>query len=227
MSNVTDNLNALRAAIAAAEKKYGREPGSVRLIAVSKQKPAADIALAWRAGQREFGENYLQEAVAKIRELADLDIVWHFIGALQSNKTRDVAMHFDWVHSVDRYKIAERLAKQRAEDAIPLNICLQINLHDEPTKAGIHPGQAALLAEQIHALPRIRLRGLMAIPEPVEDFDAQRRAFGELTALRDSLNAAGHDLDTLSMGMSGDMEAAIAAGATHIRIGTAIFGARG
>ncbi|MCH4812993.1 YggS family pyridoxal phosphate-dependent enzyme [Vreelandella neptunia] len=207
----------------------GRAQDAATLLAVSKTKPAAMIRLAWQLGQREFGENYLQEALEKQTELADLEgIVWHFIGPLQSNKTRSVAEHFDWVHSVDRLKIAKRLSEQRPAHLAPLNICLQVNISREESKAGVLPEELEELAKEVAALPNMHLRGLMAIPAPAEGVDAQRQP---LAALREALNSLQSNLpnaplDTLSMGMSDDLEAAILEGATLVRLGTAIFGAR-
>ncbi len=207
----------------------GRAQDAATLLAVSKTKPAAMIRLAWKLGQREFGENYLQEALEKQTELADLEgIVWHFIGPLQSNKTRSVAEHFDWVHSVDRLKIAKRLSEQRPTHLAPLNICLQVNISREESKAGVLPEELEELAKEVAALPNLHLRGLMAIPAPAEGVDAQRQPLAALrealTALQSSLPNA--PLDTLSMGMSDDLEAAVLEGATLVRLGTAIFGAR-
>lgn len=207
----------------------GRAKDAAKLLAVSKTKPAAMIRQAWQFGQREFGENYLQEALEKQTELADLDgIVWHFIGPLQSNKTRSVAEHFDWVHSVDRLKIAKRLSEQRPTHLAPLNICLQVNVSREESKAGVLPEGLEELAKQVATLPNLHLRGLMAIPAPAKGVDAQRKP---LAALRESLTALQRTLpdaplDTLSMGMSDDLEAAVLEGATLVRLGTAIFGAR-
>jgi len=183
---------------------------------------------AHAAGQRDFGENYVQEALAKIEALADLrsDIVWHLIGPLQSNKTREVAAHFDWVHSVDRLKLAQRLSDQRPPELAPLQVCLQVNISGEESKSGVAPAGAPGLARAVAALPRLKLRGLMAIPEPAQDFEAQRVPHRALRELMESLNAEGLGLDTLSMGMSADLEAAVAEGATLVRIGTAIFGER-
>lgn len=210
-------------------KDAGRAQDAAKLLAVSKTKPAAMIRQAWQLGQREFGENYLQEALEKQTELADLDaIVWHFIGPLQSNKTRSVAEHFDWVHSVDRLKIANRLSEQRPTHLAPLNICLQVNISHEDSKAGVLPEELEELAREVATLPNLCLRGLMAIPAPAEDVDAQRQPLAALreafTALQSSLPDA--PLDTLSMGMSDDLEAAVLEGATLVRLGTAIFGAR-
>jgi pyridoxal phosphate enzyme (YggS family) len=198
------------------------------LLAVSKTFPAEDVRAAFNAGQRAFGENYVQEAVAKIAGLADLrsEIEWHFIGPLQSNKTKVVSENFDWVHSVDRLKIAERLNEQRPDGSPRLNVCLQINVSGEDSKSGIAPDDALALAHQIAALPRLHLRGLMAIPEPAATLDEQRAPHRRLREIMDTLRANGLELDTLSMGMSADIEAAILEGATMVRIGTAIFGAR-
>lgn len=197
------------------------------LLAVSKTKPAAALREAYAAGLRDFGENYLQEALGKQQELADLPLSWHFIGPIQSNKTRAIAEHFAWVHSVDRLKIAQRLSEQRPAELPPLNICIQVNVSGEASKSGCTPADLPDLARAISALPRLQLRGLMAIPEPTEDRAAQEAAFAAVQALnnqlRDNLNLP---LDTLSMGMSHDLEAAIAQGATWVRIGTALFGAR-
>ena len=193
-----------------------RDPLSVRLLAVSKTFPASQVAEAFAAGQSAFGENYIQEAVEKITALAHLPLEWHCIGPIQSNKTRLVAEHFDWAHSVDRLKIAQRLSEQRPDNLAPLNICLQINIDGGPTKSGVAPEEALALAQAVSQLPRLRLRGIMTIPEPSEDF----------TALFDNLRQSGLALDTLSMGMSADLEAAIAEGSTMVRVGSAIFGGR-
>ncbi len=198
------------------------------LLAVSKTCPAVSVREAFDAGQRDFGENYVQEALAKIAALDDIraDLVWHLIGPLQSNKTREVAVKFDWVHSVDRLKLAQRLSEQRPDDLPPLQVCLQVNISGEASKSGVSPADAAALARAVAALPRLRLRGLMAIPEAAGDVESQRVPHRALHALLDALNADGLGLDTLSIGMSGDLEAAIAEGATWVRVGTAIFGAR-
>lgn len=206
-----------------------RAPNAAALLAVSKTKPAAMIRQAWQLGQREFGENYLQEALEKQAELADIEgLVWHFIGPLQSNKTRAVAEHFDWVHSVDRLKIAQRLNEQRPAHLAPLNICLQVNISHEDSKAGVLPEELEALARDVATLPNLRLRGLMAIPAPAETLAAQRQPMAALrealAALQSQLPEA--ELDTLSMGMSDDLEAAVLEGATLVRLGTAIFGAR-
>lgn len=199
----------------------------MRLLAVSKTWPASSVREAFAAGQRAFGENYAREAGDKAAALADLAIEWHFIGPLQSNKTRPVAEHSSWVHSIDRLKIAERLAAQRPSPMAPLQVCLQVNVSGEATKSGCEPGQALDLAMAIGELPRLQLRGLMAIPEPTADVALQRRRFGLLRKTLERINGeAGLDLDTLSMGMSGDLEAAIMEGSTLVRIGTAIFGER-
>lgn len=226
MTPISANLQAVHARIEAAARAAGRNPKDISLLAVSKTWPAGHVRDAAAAGQRAFGENYVQESVAKIAELAALGLEWHFIGPLQSNKTRPVAEHFDWVHSVERMKIAERLSEQRPAGVPPLNVCLQVNVSGEASKSGCAPEEAVALANAIAALPKLRLRGLMCIPEPVEDVEAQRRPFRQLRELYDQLRGDGLPLDTLSMGMSHDIEAAIAEGATMVRVGTAIFGER-
>ncbi len=228
MTDLAHHLAAVHRRIAAAAHTAGRDPRTITLLAVSKTFAAGDVRAAHAAGQCTFGENYVQEALAKVEELADLraELEWHFIGPLQSNKTRPVAEQFDWVHSVDRLKIAQRLAEQRPDHLAPLNVCLQVNASGEASKSGVPPDEAAALAHEIAALPRLRLRGLMAIPEPAESLDAQRAPHRRLRELFDTLRADGLELDTLSMGMSADLEAAILEGATIVRIGTAIFGAR-
>lgn len=219
-------LDALRARIRAAEVHYGRQPGSVALLAVSKTFPASAIAALHAQGQRCFGESYVQEALVKISELAPLDIEWHFIGRIQSNKTRAIAERFSWVHGLDRLAIAQRLNDQRPAAAAPLNVCIEINVDDESSKAGVALAALPELAHAIAGLPRLRLRGLMALPAPTADVGLQRAAFARAhTALAD-LRRQGLTLDTLSMGTSGDLEAAVAAGATIVRIGTALFGPR-
>lgn len=223
---IADNIQQIQQKIADYATKYQRNQQDIKLLAVSKTRPAEDIRQAWLAGQRDFGESYLQEAVEKIDQLQQLDICWHFIGAIQSNKTRDIASYFSWVHSVDRYKIAQRLSQQRDPQLPPLNICLQINISEEASKSGIELAQLATLADDIRQLPGLHLRGLMAIPAKAETFEQQRSIFRRLRQALTDLNARGHQLDTLSMGMTNDMEAAIAEGATIVRIGTAIFGAR-
>jgi len=223
MSTIADNILQVSSRIQAATAAAGRTENSVQLLAVSKTKPAEALREAYAAGLRDFGENYLQEALGKQLELADLPLIWHFIGPIQSNKTRAIAEHFDWVHSVDRLKIAQRLSEQRPADLPPLNICIQVNVSGEASKSGCTPADLPALAEAINALPRLKLRGLMAIPEPTEDRAEQDAAFAAVQRLQDSLNLP---LDTLSMGMSHDLESAIAQGATWVRIGTALFGAR-
>jgi pyridoxal phosphate enzyme (YggS family) len=219
-------LETVRARIAAAAARAGRDPAGIRLLAVSKQQPVESIAAAAAAGQREFGENYAQEGVDKVRALADLGLAWHFIGQLQSNKTREVAEHFRCVHTVDRERIAARLDAQRPHYAGPLEVLLQVRLADEPGKGGVDPADLPRLAEAVAGLPRLQLRGLMCVPPPATDEAAQRVPFRRLRELLEDLNRRGHRLDTLSMGMSDDLEAAIAEGATIVRIGTAIFGPR-
>ncbi|MES1943401.1 alanine racemase domain-containing protein [Salinisphaera sp. PC39] len=226
MSRPADNLERVRTRIIEAAHAAGRPPDGIRLVAVSKTRPADDIAAAAEAGQRDFGENYLQEALPKIEALRGRDLTWHFIGPIQSNKTRDIAAAFDWVHSVDRFKIARRLSDQRPDDLPPLEVCLQVNIDDQASKSGVAPADALELARAVAGFPRLRLRGLMAIPAPSEDPAAQRAPFAALRRLRDELNAAGLSLDTLSMGMTGDLEAAVAEGATIVRVGTAVFGER-
>ncbi|MGE6322378.1 YggS family pyridoxal phosphate-dependent enzyme [Pseudomonas oryzihabitans] len=223
MSTIAENSATVLERIAAASRTAGRDPATVGLLAVSKTKPAVALREAAGAGLRDFGENYLQEALDKQPALADLPLVWHFIGPIQSNKTRAIACHFDWVHSVDRLKIAQRLAEQRPPERGPLNICLQVNVSGEASKSGCHPDELPALAAAVSGLPNLRLRGLMAIPEPTEDPASQRAAFARLRTLSEALNLG---LDTLSMGMSQDLEAAIAEGATWVRVGTALFGAR-
>lgn len=226
MNPIAANLASLRQRIAVAAAAAGRHPASLRLVAVGKTQPLAAILAAADAGQRDFGENYLQEALAKIDAARARGLVWHFIGPIQSNKTRAIAEHFDWVHSVDRLKIARRLAEHRPPERAPLNICLQVNIDGEASKAGVTPNSAAALAAQIADLPGLRLRGLMALPAPADGLDAQRRPFAALRELRDAINTGDLDLDTLSMGMTDDLEAAVLEGATLLRVGTAIFGPR-
>ena len=226
MENVARKLAAVHARMEAAAERAGRDPGQIRLLAVSKTQPTEVLAAAWEAGQRDFGENYLQEALPKIGSLADRAAHWHFIGNLQSNKTREVAERFDWVHTVDRESIAKRLSDQRPAELPPLHLCLQVNVSGEGSKGGVAPERLPALAEAVAALPRVRLRGLMAIPAPARDLEAQRAPHRQLRELLEQLNARGLGMDTLSMGMSDDLEAAILEGATLVRIGTAIFGAR-
>ena len=226
MSGLSGRLQNLVTRIARAASDAGRDPAGIRLLAVSKTWPAESVREAAAAGQHAFGENYVQEGVAKVEALADLGLEWHFIGPLQSNKTRPVAEHFDWVHSIERLKIAERLSQQRPAGMPPINVCLQVNVSGEDTKSGCTIAEAPALAHAIAALPNLRLRGLMCIPEPTDDVETQRRPFRELRLLAERLQAEGLKLDTLSMGMSHDIEAAIAEGATMVRVGTAIFGER-
>ena len=226
MTTIASNMQAVRAAIAGAAIACGRAPQNIELLAVSKTFPAEAVREAYQAGQRRFGENYLQEGVDKIAALRDLQIEWHFIGPIQSNKTRPIAEHFDWVHGIERLKIAERLSEQRPSGLPPLQVCLQVNVGGEASKSGVSPEQAEELARGIAALPRLRLRGLMAIPAPTDDVAEQRAAFAQLRALFERLNQQGLQLDTLSIGMSHDFPAAIAEGATVVRVGTAIFGNR-
>jgi pyridoxal phosphate enzyme (YggS family) len=223
MSTIAENIAKVRERIREAAQALQRDPAAVGLLAVSKTKPAQAIREAHAAGQIDFGENYLQEALSKQAELTDLPLIWHFIGPIQSNKTRQIAEHFDWVHSVDRLKIAQRLSEQRPEHLPPLNICLQVNVSGEASKSGCTPEELPALAQAVTQLPRLRLRGLMTIPEPSDDPQAQREPLARLRRLRDALPG---NLDTLSMGMSQDLEAAVAEGATWVRIGTALFGAR-
>jgi pyridoxal phosphate enzyme (YggS family) len=224
--NVATRWQTVLTRIHAAEQCFQRPVNSVQLLAASKTQPATAIAALATVGQRRFGENYLQEALDKMAELKALDLEWHFIGPIQTNKTRGIAEHFAWVHSVDRLKIAERLNAQRPDGLPPLNICLEVDLDQEPSKHGFDEAEVAEVARAVAALPRLRLRGLMAIPAPASDFDRQRQPFARLRELRDGLNAGGLTLDTLSMGMSDDLEAAIAEGATLVRVGTALFGPR-
>jgi PLP dependent protein len=228
MSDLTHHLEAVQQRIAQAAQAAGRDAHSVELLAVSKTFPADDVRAVHAAGQRAFGENYVQEALNKIEELADLrgSLEWHFIGPLQSNKTRPVAEHFDWVHSVDRLKIAQRLSEQRPDHLPPLNVCLQVNISGEASKSGLSIPEAVEVAQAVAALPKLNLRGLMSIPEPAGDLEAQRAPHRQLRELFERLRNDGLELDTLSMGMSSDLEAAVLEGATIVRVGTAIFGAR-
>ena len=226
MTTIPGNLQHVRARIATACQRAGRGVEEVTLLAVSKTFGADAVRAAAAAGQRAFGENYIQEGVEKIAALRDLGLMWHCIGPIQSNKTRLVAEHFDWVHTVDRLKIAERLSAQRPADRPPLNVCIQVNIDGGANKSGVAPGEALALARAVAALPQLKLRGLMSIPEIAPDFEAARAVHASAKALFDQLNADGLGLDTLSMGMSDDLEAAIAAGSTMVRIGTSIFGSR-
>jgi hypothetical protein len=226
MTAILSNLQAVRRAVTEAATKAGRPADAVRLLAVSKTFPAAAVREAYRAGQTAFGENYLQEALDKIGALRELPLEWHFIGPIQSNKTRAIAEHFDWVHGVDRLKVAERLSAQRPASLPPLNICLQVNVSGEASKSGVTPDDVAQLASEVVRLPRLQLRGLMAIPAPTDDPVRQRAPFARMRELFAALKAQGMQLDTLSMGMSHDFAVAIQEGATIVRVGTAIFGAR-
>ena len=232
MHKIDDQLAKVTARIHQAATAAGRNPQTVQLIAVSKTQPAQALAKAYACGQRAFGENYVQEALDKQIALQTMPEVewqaleWHFIGPIQSNKTRPIAEHFAWVHSVDRLKIAQRLSDQRPPELPPLNICVQVNIDDETTKSGVSVAELPALVAAINSLPRLQLRGLMAIPAATNNPAQQRAAFAKLRSACDDLNAQGYNLDCLSMGMSGDMEAAIAEGATFVRVGTDIFGAR-
>jgi pyridoxal phosphate enzyme (YggS family) len=226
MATIEANLQAVRERIASAARACGRDAGDITLLAVSKTFGAAAVAAAHRCGQHAFGENYVQEALEKIAALGRSALEWHFIGPLQSNKTRALAENFAWVHSVDRAKIAERLAAARPLELAPLQVCIQVNIGGENTKSGVSPGDVTALAHAISALPRLKLRGLMAIPPASDDVRVQRHHFAALREVKERVDAAGFTLDTLSMGMSADLEAAIAEGATIVRIGTAIFGER-
>ncbi len=226
MIRVTENLALIRDLLAKAAADAGRDPASVKLLAVSKRQPVSAIYDAAAAGQIDFGENQVIEGLEKIKIVANDSLKWHFIGHLQTNKTKAVAQHFDWVHSVDRLKTAERLSRQRPSSLDDLNICLQINVDDETSKSGIAVADAADLARRVMDLPRIRLRGLMCLPAIRDDFESQREPFARLRRLADQLRASGIPTDTLSMGMSGDYRAAIFEGATIVRIGTAVFGPR-
>jgi hypothetical protein len=226
MSPIAANLQAVKQRIGAAARAAGRSADSVQLVAVSKTFPPEAVREAAGAGQRDFGENYVQEGIEKIQALEDLNLVWHYIGPIQSNKTRAIAAHFDWVHSIDREKIAARLSEARAADRAELQVCIQVNVSGEASKSGVAPEEVASLVKKVAGLPRLRLRGLMAVPEPTPDQELQRRRFAQLRGLRDALNRDGFALDALSMGMSADLEAAIAEGATMVRVGTAVFGER-
>jgi len=230
MSTIVQKLQAVDASIVAAVNASGRARNEVQLLAVSKTFPAEAVIEAIDAGQLAFGENYLQEGLDKIASIAEarpqVQVEWHFIGPIQSNKTKPIATHFDWVHTVERLKIAQRLSEQRPAELAPLNVCLQVNISGELSKSGVKPEELKELAQQVARLPKLRLRGLMAIPEPETEVDRQRAAFRQLRVLADGLRAAGHQIDTLSMGMSSDLGAAIAEGATIVRVGSAIFGSR-
>jgi pyridoxal phosphate enzyme (YggS family) len=225
MSTIAQNLQRVETRIASACQAAGRDPASVRLLAVSKTLGAQEVRLAHAAGQRAFGENYIQEGVDKIQALQDLDLEWHCIGPIQSNKTRLVATHFDWVHSIDRLKTAERLSAQRPPSLPPLQVCIQVNLDGGENKSGVTPDQALVLAQAVAKLPHLQLRGIMTIPEPGDD-ESTRAVHAQAQALWLRLKSAGLQLDTLSMGMSADLDAAVKEGSTMVRIGTAIFGQR-
>ncbi|AXY00272.1 YggS family pyridoxal phosphate-dependent enzyme [Vibrio alfacsensis] len=230
MSSIQQNIEHITSQIRHDEQKYGRSPESVQLLAVSKTKPVDAILEAHHAGQIAFGENYVQEGVSKVQHFAehypDNAIEWHFIGPIQSNKSRPVAEHFDWVHTIDRAKIAQRLSDQRPNELAPLQVLIQVNTSGEESKSGVNDAEVFELAELISRLPNLTLRGLMSIPANVSDYESQLRAFKQLATLKEKLTQQYPDVDTLSMGMSGDMDAAIEAGSTMVRIGTAIFGAR-
>lgn len=226
MGAIAAGVQDSRERIERACREAGRAPGSVALLAVSKTFPAEAVREAHAAGQRLFGESYLQEALPKLAALADLDLEWHFIGPIQSNKTRPIAEHFAWVHGVDRLKIAQRLAEARPDNLPPLNVCVQVNVSGEASKHGVPPAEALELAREIAGIERLRLRGFMCIPEATDDPGQQRQPFRRMRELLDRTRAADVEVDTLSMGMSGDLEAAILEGATLVRVGTAIFGRR-
>ena len=226
MIGVTENFRKIQDLLAKSAAEAGRPAGSVRLLAASKRQGVESILEAARAGQLEFGENIVQEAISKIRDAAREDLIWHFIGHLQTNKTRPVAENFAWVHTVDRLRIANRLSRQRPYYADELNVCIQVNIDDETSKSGVPPAEVPVLAQAVSELPRLRLRGLMCLPALRENFSEQRKPFARLRELHDELRASGLDVDTLSMGMSGDFDAAIHEGATIVRIGTALFGER-
>lgn len=226
MSKIQHNLQMIGLEIARDCQHFGRDPAHVSLLAVSKRHPAEAIREAYDSGQRSFGENYVQEMLEKAELLKDLGVEWHFIGPLQSNKSKDVAATASWVHTIDRLKIARRLSEQRPNSMSPLNVCLQVNVNNEASKSGVSLGDLDDLLESVSVLPNIKVRGLMAIPQATKDLELQRQNFRLLADAQMRLNKAGYELDTLSMGMSGDMDAAIAEGATIVRIGTAIFGER-
>jgi len=229
MHNITDNIKQVSASLQQSAKQFHRSVDAIMLLAVSKGRNSQALRLAWQAGLKNFGENYLQEALKKIAVLEDLDPCWHFIGPIQSNKTQDIARHFSWVHSIERIKIARRLSAQRPAHLPPLNVCIQVNIDREASKSGADPEHCLELALAITELPQLKLRGLMVIPQPRDQLDAQRQPYRQTAELLDNLkksSACLASLDTLSMGMSGDMTAAIAEGSTIVRVGTAIFGPR-
>ena len=223
---IADNLREVQARVARAALACGRDPETITVLAVSKTFDHLAVLEAMQTGQRDFGENYLQEALDKQQAVAHPELIWHFIGPIQSNKTRGIAENFAWVHSLDRLKIAERLSAQRPVSTSPLNVCIEVNVSGETSKSGVLPEALASFVDEIVSLPQLHLRGLMAIPAPTTDLAQQRAAFRQVRELFDGLNQRGHPLDTLSMGMSADLEAAIAEGSTLVRIGTAIFGNR-
>ncbi len=225
-ASIAERLERVRAQLASACRAAGRGKDEVQLLAVSKTRPPEDVISAFQAGQSAFGENQLQDALPKVEHMRGHQVEWHFIGPIQSNKTRPIAADFDWVHSIDRVKIAERLSNQRAEDLPHLQVCLQFNVSGEASKSGFEHGELHAAAEAVSALPRVKLRGLMAIPAPASELASQRAAFAEVREAYDALNSAGFELDTLSMGMTNDLEAAVLEGATIVRIGTAVFGPR-
>lgn len=225
VTSIKQRYDKVVADVASAARRSGRNPDEILVLGASKQQPVAAIRALAELGLLDFGENHVQGALEKQAELADLPLTWHFIGRIQSNKTREIANHFDWVHGVDRLKIAGRLSAQRERKGL-LNVCLQVNIDDEPSKGGLPPGEVPAVAGEVATLPGIRLRGLMAIPRPETDPDRQRAAFRKVREILESLRGGGLDLDTLSMGMTADLEAAIAEGATIVRIGTALFGPR-
>lgn len=225
-NTIAQNIKSIRAQITDYEKKYARQPGSVQLLAVSKTRPIEDIHAAFSENQLHFGENYLQDALSKIENIPNQSLEWHFIGPIQSNKTRQIAQNFSWLHTIERLKIAQRLSEQRDSEQKPLNVCIQVNTSGESRKSGVSIEETLTLAKQVSLLPNIKLRGLMSIPATTNDFELQRQPFRLLRELKDELEYQGIELDTLSMGMTNDMEAAIAEGSTMVRIGTAIFGQR-
>jgi pyridoxal phosphate enzyme (YggS family) len=223
---VTENFRKIQDLLAKAAADAGRSPEEIRLLAVSKKKPPEAVLEAYAAGQRDFGENFVQEGLEKIAAVGRDDVIWHFVGHLQANKTKPVARHFQWVHTVDRLKIARRLSEQRPDGATPLDVCIEVNIDEEASKSGVLPAAVADLAAAVAELPRLKLRGLMCLPAIRDDFEEQRQPFARLREMLESLNESGLSMDTLSMGMTADYAAAIHEGATIVRIGTAIFGAR-
>jgi len=226
MKSIADNINLVRQRINNAKKKAGRSEQPILLLAISKTKSAAHVREAWAAGLKHFGENYVQEAQGKLAELADLDLSWHFTGPIQTNKTRWIAEHCTWAHTIDRLKIAQRLSNQRPMEQQPLNVCIQININSEAAKAGIKPTELADMAKQINALPRLKLRGLMCLPDPRQTELELHQTFANMRKLFEQTAQSLPDMDTLSMGMSRDLETAILEGSTLVRVGTDIFGPR-